>query len=64
MANIKFDGDKMSLTCVWTEEARQEIDELLGTWAYYTAGGDRMAFSMDDDVIEIILQGMTKKVTK
>lgn len=57
-----FDGDKMSLVCVWTEEARQEIDELLGTWAFYAAGGSQMAFSMDDDVIEIILQSMTKRI--
>ena len=60
----RFDGDKMSLTCVWTEEATQEIDSLLASWAYYAAGGTQMAFSMDDDVIEIILQGMTKRISK
>ena len=62
--DIRYDGDKMSLTCVWTEEAKQEIDNLLNTWAYYAAGGTEMAFSMDDDVIEIILQGMTKRISK
>ena len=54
----------MSLTCVWTEEAKKEIDDLLASWAYYAAGGTQMAFSMDDDVIEIILQGMTKRISK
>ena len=58
----KFDGDKMSFIAVWTEEAKEEIKNLLDSWAFYISGGESMSFSFSDDVIEIVLASMTLRI--
>lgn len=54
-----FDGDMCSLTCVWTEDAMQEITELLNSASYYVGVDNTMAFSADDDVVSLVLASMT-----
>ena len=57
-----FDGDKMSFIAVWTEEAKEEIRNLLKKWEFYISGQGTMSFSMSDDVIDITLDSMTKRI--
>lgn len=59
-----FDGDKVSYTCVWTTDAREELEAILNSWQYYVDSAGRMSFSYADDVIDIILASMTKRITK
>lgn len=58
-----FDGDKTSFTGVWTDEAKEELRELLANWSFYISASGKMAFSMNDDIISIILSSMTKRIT-
>lgn len=62
-AGADFDGDKMSYTCVWTDDAREELETILSNWQYYVDSSGRMSFSLSDDVIDIILASMTKRLT-
>ena len=57
-----FDGDKMSFIAVWTEESKEEIKKLLNSWEFYVSGSGAMSFSMSDDVIDIVLDSMTKRI--
>ena len=57
-----FDGDKTSFTGVWTDEAKEELRELLANWSFYISASGKMAFSMNDDIISIILSSMTKRI--
>lgn len=53
----------MSLQLVWTDEAKQEIKQQLNDWTYYLSiDNSEMAFSMSDDIIDVILDSMTKVV--
>ena len=52
----------MSFIAVWTEEAKEEIKNLLDSWAFYISGGDSMSFSFSDDVIDIVLASMTIRI--
>lgn len=58
-----FDGDKMSYTAVWTDDAREELQEILNNWQFYVASSGGMSFSFSDDVIDITLASMTKRLT-
>ena len=59
----KFDGDKMSLQLCWTDEAKQEIQNQLNDWNHYlSVDNSAMAFSLSDDIIDSILDSMTKEV--
>ena len=53
----------MSYTCVWTDDAREELETILSNWQYYVDSSGRMSFSLSDDVIDIILASMTKRLT-
>ncbi len=58
-----FDGDKMSLQLCWTDEAKQEIQNQLNDWNHYlSVDNSAMAFSLSDDIIDSILDSMTKEV--
>jgi hypothetical protein len=59
--NADFDGDKCSLICVWTEEATEELTKALNSWEFYISSAGKMSFSFSDDVIDIVLDSMTKK---
>ena len=59
-----FDGDKTSFTCVWTDDAKEELQQILSDWKFYVDSSGRMSFSMSDDVIDIILASMTKPLSK
>lgn len=53
----------MSLQLCWTDEAKQEIKDQLNDWNYYlSVDNSSMAFSMSDDIIDSILDSMTKEV--
>ena len=62
--NKDFDGDKISFTCVWTDDAKEELQQILSDWKFYVDSSGRMSFSMSDDVIDIILASMTKPLSK
>lgn len=62
--NKDFDGDKTSFTCVWTDDAKEELQQILSDWKFYVDSSGRMSFSMSDDVIDIILASMTKPLSK
>lgn len=61
--NADYDGDKVSYTCVWTDDAREELEKILKSWQFYVDSSGRMSFSFADDVIDIILASMTKRLT-
>lgn len=57
-----FDGDKMSFTAVWTQEATDELKELLNnSWSFYISSKETMSFSFNDDVISLVLASMTRR---
>lgn len=60
-AGADYDGDKMSYTCVWTDDAKEELEGILNGWPYYVDPSGKMSFSLSDDVIDIVLASMTKK---
>lgn len=60
-AGADFDGDKMSYIAVWTDDATEELQNQLASWSYYISSAGRMSFSFSDDVIDIVLDSMTKK---
>ena len=57
-----FDGDKVSYTLVWSDDATEELRDMLNNWNFYVSSSGGMSFSMSDDVIEIILASMTKRI--
>ena len=57
-----FDGDKMSMTGLWTKDAIEEVNGLLNKWSFYISSNNTMSFSLSDDVIDIILSSMTKRI--
>lgn len=46
---------------VWTEDAREELVDMLNKWEFYISSEGKMSFSFSDDVIDIVLDSMTKK---
>jgi hypothetical protein len=58
-AGADFDGDMMSLTCVWTEDSVKELEGLLNSRDYYVNIDGRMTFSHNDDIISLMLASFT-----
>ena len=46
---------------MWTEEATEELNKALNSWEFYISSAGKMSFSFSDDVIDIVLDSMTKK---
>ena len=57
--NNGHDGDTCSMSCVLTEEATEEIKQLLGSRDYYVNIDDKMTFSLKDDIINLMLASFT-----
>lgn len=55
--------DTVSLNVVYTEDSIKEITELLNNSKYYITPDGNMAYSADDDVINLVLAHMTDKPT-
>ena len=53
------DGDMCSGTAVLTEDAKEEVKKLLNSRNYYVGVDGRMAFSGNNDVIDLVLSCMT-----
>lgn len=51
----------MSYIAVWTDDATEELQNQLASWSYYISSAGKMSFSFSDDVIDIVLDSMTKK---
>ena len=47
------------MSCVLTEEATEEIKQLLGSRDYYVNIDDKMTFSLKDDIINLMLASFT-----
>lgn len=54
-----FDGDTSSMTCVWTKDAVEEIENLLGSRDFYVNIDDKMTFSHSDDIINLMMASFT-----
>lgn len=54
-----YDGDQMSHYCVWTQEAKQELKDILASREYYLNLDGTMAFSQDNDYISLALKYAT-----
>jgi hypothetical protein len=54
-----FDGDTISFTALLTEEAKQEIYNLLHSARFYVNTDRRMTYSVSDDIADITLDYMT-----
>lgn len=59
-----YDGDTVSLNVVYTEESIQEIKQLLSSAKYYLTPEGTMAYSANDDVIDLVLSHMTDEPSK
>ncbi len=55
-----FDGDKMSLNIVMTDEAQEEINKYLKSRDYYVGVSGKMNFSADVDIIKYVLGNITE----
>ena len=47
------------MSCVWTEDAVKEIQELLDSRDYYVNIDGKMTFSLKDDIIDLMLSSFT-----
>ena len=47
---------------MWSDDATEELRDVLNNWNFYVSSSGGMSFSMNDDVIEIILASMTKRI--
>ena len=54
----KFDGDRISTNCVYTEDSKKEVADLLNKRSYYVGVSGKMSFSFRDDVIDLVLAYM------
>jgi hypothetical protein len=54
-----FDGDTVSFTCAITEDAKQEIANTLNSAKYYVGVNGKMSFSVDNDIVSLVLASMT-----
>lgn len=54
-----FDGDVMSATAVWTDEAKAEIKSYLASKNYYVGVNGKVAFSSSNDIVDLVLSNMT-----
>lgn len=54
-----YDGDTVSFTCVMTEDAKAEIKKTLNSKDYYVGINNKMSFSANTDIIELVLGNMT-----
>ena len=61
VGNKPDDGDTVSFNIVYTEEAIKEINELLNNPKYYLDTSGAIAYSADDDVINLVIAHMTDK---
>jgi len=52
-------GDTCSATALLTEDSKQEIKAMINSRNFYVAVNGRMAFSANDDIIELTLSNMT-----
>ena len=57
--NKEFDGDMMSLTCAFTEDAKEEIKSLLNDVKYYYGVTGRPTFSASNAVSDLVFAEMT-----
>jgi ribosome biogenesis protein Nip4 len=46
---------------VWTDDSTEELTKALNSWEFYISSAGKMSFSFSDDVIDIVLDSMTKK---
>jgi hypothetical protein len=53
------DGDLCSLICVLTDEAQEEVRELLNSRDYHVAVNGKMAFSSANDIIDLVMINTT-----
>lgn len=54
-----FDGDTMSAYCVMTDEAVKEINDMLNSRDFYLTLDNKMAFSLNTDMIGLSLKYLT-----
>lgn len=54
-----YDGDTCSLICFMSEEAKEEVRELLNSRNYYVGVNGKMSFSASNDVIDLVLANIT-----
>lgn len=54
-----YDGDTVSFTCVMTEDAKAEVKKTLNSKDYYVGINNKMSFSANTDIIELVLGNMT-----
>lgn len=54
-----FDGDTVSLSIVYTDEAIEEVKNYLGGRKYYINTSGKLSFSNNIDTVKFVLQNMT-----
>lgn len=58
-ADIRFDGDVVSYTAVYTENAKAEVQKLLNSRNYYVAPNGKMTYSVMDNITSYVLSYIT-----
>lgn len=53
-AQADFDGDTMSFICILTDEAQEEIKEVLASREYYLTPAGGIAFSAEDSIAKLV----------
>ena len=57
--NTRFDGDMMSYIAICTDDARQEIQDLLNSRKYHIGPDGHFSFSASTDIINYVLANIT-----
>lgn len=57
--NADFDGDQVSVDFVYTEEALEEMDQILHSWEHYLSPYGGMRFSTQTATVQLVLHNMT-----
>ena len=57
-ATADFDGDMMSNNITFTEDSKTEVNDRLGTAAFYINPNGGLYFSADTDIVKQVLKGM------
>ena len=57
--NTEFDGDMMSYIAICSDDAREEISNLLNSRKYYIGPDGHFSFSANTDIIDYVLGNIT-----
>lgn len=59
MLNTTFDGDMCSWNALYTEDSKNEFNEMLGSRAFYVNVDGAITYSAENDVNGLVLSHLT-----